>query len=154
MKSRFSFSAFMPLVLCAGFAFLLYFSSTMFTLQEFYDQDALPVLLIPGGLLIIYFFVLLRELRIKVVSVEFGKYEIKVKNFLGLVTRNYNKNEIEGWKTSFFWTNMTPKECIFFYKNGKKIFRITELHHRNYFDLKKLIESEYRFLGTADYSYW
>lgn len=153
MKSKFTFKSYLILVLLCAFSFLIYVIIPNFFNDPYYDDKLFPKIFIPGLIIISFLYLLFGELRTKMIKVEIDKNEIIIKRFFGLKTESYKNQEIDGWKYSHLSSRGGTYEYLYLYKNEKKIIKISEYYHKNYFQIKNKIEAKFKDLGYERFSF-
>jgi hypothetical protein len=92
------------------------------------------------------------ELRTQIIQITIESNQIEKKNYLGF-KQKYNFKDFNGFKTSIISSKSGRFEYLYFKKDDKKIIKISEAYHKNYFDLKKEISSHLKDLGEIEFSY-
>ncbi len=98
--------------------------------------------------LYVWIFLVFGEFRNKIIVISLYNNEIKKKNYLGL-KRKYNYKDFDGYQTSILTAKGQSYEYLYFIKDNKKIIKISEYYHKNYFDLKNEISAHLFFLGEV-----
>ncbi|SEF58875.1 hypothetical protein SAMN05421847_0393 [Halpernia humi] len=153
MKSKFTIKAFLPIILLFPFVYLIFLLLPIVLKENTGYDDKIFVILFPIFLIFIVVILFYGEIRTKFIIVEINKYEIKVKKFLGLFTKSYKVNEIQGWKYSHLASKDRIYEYLYIYKNGKKIIKISQFYHANYSKLKNQIQQNFKNLGYEKFSF-
>ncbi|MGA9213400.1 hypothetical protein, partial [Kaistella sp.] len=144
MKSEFTFKSYFMLILLCAFSFLIYIIIPNFFSDPYYDDKLFPKIFIPGIIIFSFSYLLFGELRTKMIKVEIDKNEIIIKRFFGLKTETYKNSEINGWKYSHLSSRGGTYEYLYLYKNDKKIIKISEYYHKNYFQIKNEIQAKFK----------
>lgn len=153
MKSKFTIKSYLVLILTLGFLCLIFIIIPTFFKNPYYEDKLFPKIFVPGLTVFTFFYLIFGELRTKYINVELNKNEIIVKRFFGLKTEIYRVSEIDGWKYSLLPSRGGTYEYLYLYKNNKKQIKISEFYHRNYKQLKKEIQTQYKSLGYEKFSY-
>lgn len=152
MKTKFTIKAFLLVILTFVFLYLIIIIVPTFYTSEYYADKLFPKIFIPTLMISTFIMLLFGELRTKFVTVELTKNDIKVKRFFGIKTDSYNFSELEGWKYSHLTSKAGTYEYLYLYKNGKKIIKISEFYHKNYFKIKNQIQADLKYLGYEKFS--
>jgi hypothetical protein len=78
--------------------------------------------------------------------------QIEKKNYLGF-RQKYDFRDFNGFQTSIISSKSGRFEYLYFIKDNKKIIKISEAYHKNYFDLKEKISVDLKDLGEIQFSY-
>lgn len=92
------------------------------------------------------------ELRTKIIVIEIKNNYINKKNYLGF-NQNYNFKDFDGFQTSIFVSKGERFEYLYLVKDNKKIIKISQAYHKNYFELKDKISIHLKNLGEIEFSY-
>ncbi|MDR3023586.1 hypothetical protein [Chryseobacterium sp.] len=152
MKTKFTFKAFLPPLLLIPFLYLIISVIPGIFITKNYNTPLFPRIFIPS-ILIFTFFILFGELRTKCINVAINKNEIVVKRFFGILTKTYKTSEIEGWKYSHLTGKGGTYEYLYLYTAGKKVVKISQFYHKNYFNIKNYIQGNFKYLGYEKLSY-
>lgn len=98
-------------------------------------------------------FLILGELRTKIILVTLNNNQIAIKNYSGL-NRNYTFKDFDGYHTSILTSKGENFEYLYLVKNGKKIIKISQAYHKNYGELKNEISKLSNNLGSIKFSYF
>lgn len=152
MKSKFTIKAFLPLILSFAFLYLIIITVPGFYTSEYYADKLFPKIFIPTLMIFTFIMLVFGELRTKFITIELQKNEIRVKRFFGIINEVYNLSELEGWKYSHLTSKGGTYEYLYIYKNGKKIIKISEFYHKNYFKIKNQIQADLKYIGYENFS--
>ena len=153
MKSKFS-----------GWAYFITFYASLFTLillfcivSDIAYNNILPAyfyFIITCCVIFVWCWVVLGELRNKVVSIEIGYDNIIIKRYLGLgPAKTIYFDQLDGFKTSILPSRANLYEFLYLMAGDKKVVKLSQYYHRNYTDLKEaLISANIKDLGFEDYS--
>lgn len=94
------------------------------------------------------------ELRTKMIKVKIENDFLIIKKFGGLSTgKKYYYSDIDGFKTSIVWSKAGDNEYLYLMQGDKKIGKLSDLYHRNYSEMKKVLETKLRDLGNDKYNF-
>lgn len=153
MKSKFTFKSYILPILICGFAFLIPKIVPTFFNNPYYEDKLFPKIFVPAITIFTFIYLLAGELRTKMIKLEIDKNDIIIRRFFGLKTETYKFSEIEGWKYSHLTSSGGTYEYIYLYQNDKKIIKISEFYHKNYFQLKNEIEAKFNYIGYEKFSF-
>ena len=103
--------------------------------------------------LIVLTWLVFGELRTKVISVTIDNDLITTANFLGLgAKRKFDFTEFEGFTTSLLPSNSGTYEYLYLLKDNKKVIKLSEFYHKNYFELKQVLTKRVKFLGDKPFN--
>lgn len=151
MKSNFTFSAYLiPLILTAFFVFgiVVTINNWPINFNEISLIESLIILSFTFPMILLIF----GELRQKFIKIVIDRNTISKQNFLG--TTKYDFRDFDGFQTSFITTKNGLFEYLYLVKDKKKIIKISEQYHKNYFFLKNMIAGKVTFLGEIKFKYW
>lgn len=152
MKSKFTYSSYFLLVLICVFGYLIYIIVPVFFNNPFYDGKLFPKIFVPSLVIFSFVYLLIGELRTKVIIVEIEKDEIRIKRFFGIKVETYKISEISGWKYSHLTSRGGTYEYLYLIKNERKIIKISQFYHKNYSQLKNEIKIKLKCLGYEKFS--
>lgn len=152
MKTRFTIKAFIPIILLPIMVVLLITILIELINNPFYKGKIFPQIFLPGMLIMVIAFLILIEIKHKFIIVEFNENQTKSKKFGGLKILMINNLDIKGWKNSHLTSKGGTYEYLYLYVNEKRIVKISEFYHSNYFIVKNHIESNFNYLGYEEYS--
>jgi hypothetical protein len=152
MRSKFNAGAYILAVLIIVFTIMMCF------LLSLYFWVDLPLgLIIIVNLLFIFAWIwlVIGELRTKVVSVNIGYDNFIVKGYFGLgAAKTFYFNDVEGYKISILPAELTVYEYLYVISAGKKVIKLSQFYHKNYEELKESINAaKITYLGEDDFSY-
>ena len=154
MKTKFTIKSYFVVLLTCFFAILIFKIIPFFFYDPYYDDKLFPKIFVPTLTLFSFFYLLFGEIRTKNILVELESNEIKVKRFLGLKKEIYKFSEIEGWKYSCLTSRGGTYEYLYLYNfNNKKVIKISEFYHSNYWELKDFVKINFKNLGYENFSY-
>lgn len=152
MKSKFTFISYIILILPFVLTFIIFKAIPVFFYTPYYDDKIFPKIFIPSLLTFTFIYLVIGEIRTKFIIVKINENEIIVKRFLGLKTETFKFSEIKGWKYSHLSSRGGTYEFLYLYQNNKKIIKISEFYHKNYYPLKKHIQEKFNYLGYEKFS--
>jgi hypothetical protein len=153
MTSKFKLKAFFPLLcippIIFGLANYIYFT---------FDKTKPTPLLYGLPLILLLTFTILwlffGEFRTKMIKVVLNDNHLLIKHFAGLSTaKKYLYKDLDGFKTSILRSRGGDNEYLYFIKDNKKIGKISDFYHKNYFELKNEISAKLDDLGFEKFSY-
>ena len=153
MKSKFTIKSYFVIILILTFGFLAYYVIPAFFGNPYYDEKLFPKIFVPSILTFSFIYLLFGELRTKMIIVEIGKNEIIIKRFFGLVSKTFRISELNGWKYSHLSSRGGTYEYLYLIKDQKKVIKISQFYHKNYFRLKNEIQAKFKYLGYEKFSY-
>lgn len=148
LRTKFKYWAYVPLIIALGLAILLYVFTILFS-------SNFPIFgyIIVTGLLLLFAWFIFIELKNKVVSITIEDDVIKLAKFLGWGTQTtIQMTDITGYKTSIVPREWDSTEVLYLIVNNKKVIRLSEFYHVNYYDLKHFLIKRFRNLGQEDYN--
>ena len=95
---------------------------------------------------------LLAETRHKIIKIIIDRNTISKRNFLTII--QYNFGDFDGFQTSIINSKNGSYEYLYLVKDNKKLIKISEQYHKNYFEMKDLINQHSKFLGDTKFKYW
>lgn len=111
---------------------------------------SIPLLLF---LLFIIAWLVYGELRTKAIKVRVESNTIIANGFIGLgPDRIYDFKEFDGYKISILPSEYQEYEYLYLLRNHKKVIKVSQFYHGNYFDIKKAITTKTRNLGEEPFS--
>lgn len=93
------------------------------------------------------------EIRTKMIIVEIEDFSISKRNFFGL-RKSFSFKDFDGFQTCLITSKGDTNEYLYLMKNGEKQIVLSEVYHRNYFELKMEVGKRCAFLGEVKFSYW
>ncbi|TXF79234.1 hypothetical protein [Chryseobacterium sp.] len=154
MKTKPTVKAYLLLLLIFSFAVLIVKIIPFFFNNPYYDDKLFPKFFVPTCTIFSFVYLIFGELRTKNIIVEIEINQINVKRYFGLKNEIYKFSEIQGWKYSDLSSKGGSYEYVYLYNyNGKKIIKISEFYHKNYWAIKELIEANFKDLGYEKFSY-
>ena len=153
MKSKFKGWAWF----LAGYAFLFTCILIACILWDIFLNNILPVyfnIIVTFFVAFTWVWIVLGELRNKVILVDIGYDNFVVKRYLGLGTaKTYYFGDMQGYKISFLYSASASYEYMYLIKDDKKIIKLSQFYHKNYDELKQaIIDAHVKDLGIEDYS--
>ena len=152
MKSKFTIKTYLTILLIFAVIFAIIKVTPTFFNNPYYENKTFPKIFVPS-ILILTLLILIGELRTKIIIVKVENNQLEIKKFFGLKIETYKFSEIAGWKYSHQTSKGGTYEYLYLYKNNKKIIKLSEFYHKNYFDLKSKIEGEIKYLGYEPFSF-
>ena len=135
--------------LCTG---LLYFTGKTFLITEyaFTKGYMISAFLLTFAVWVWIFFI---ELRTKAIKVIVDGDTITIKSILGMGwSQKYRFDELDGFVISSIPNGLGENwECLCLLKNKRKVAKISEFYHENYFEIKDMIHSRTFFLGEEPF---
>lgn len=153
MKSKFTIKSYFVILLICAFGVLAYTIIPAFFGNPYYDEKLFPKIFIPTLLIFTFSYLLFGEIRTKMITVIIENQEIIIKRYFGLKTETFKIAEINGWKYSHLTSRGGTYEYLYLIKNGKKIIKISQFYHKNYFKLKNEIQAKFKYLGYEKFSF-
>src|SRR5690606_13126487 len=133
-------------------AFIIFKAIPVFFNTPYYDDKIFPKIFIPSLLVFTFIYIVVGEIRTKFIIVEITENKIIVKRFFGLKREIFKFSEIKGWKYSYLSSIGGTYEYLYFYKNNRKVIKISEFYHKNYYQLKSHIQTKFDCLGYEKFS--
>jgi hypothetical protein len=93
------------------------------------------------------------ELRTQIIEVKILNNYIEKKNYIGF-NQKYKFEDFDGFQTSIISSRSGSFEYLYFIKDNKKVIKISEAYHKNYFDLKEKISGHLKDLGEVKFSFF
>jgi len=117
-------------------------------------KSPIPLYFVIGLFAFTLIWLILGELRTKIIKVILEDGKITVTNFLGLGTKKvFNLDELDGFSISFLPSQGGTYEYLYLILNNKKVVKISEFYHKNYSEFKQVIILKTRDLGNERFSY-
>lgn len=99
--------------------------------------------------------VLIGEIRTKAIVLKIEGSAFTYSRFFGLTLgKTVRFHEIDGFKTSILSSKSGNYEYLYLIQNGKKIAKISQFYHRNYWELKNNISKQSKYLGFEKFNYF
>jgi hypothetical protein len=92
------------------------------------------------------------ELRTKIIEIAIFDNQVEKKNYFGL-KQKFDFNYFDGFQTSILRGKGESHEYLYLVKDKRKVIKISETYHKNYFELKKRIGTDLNNLGKIEFSY-
>jgi hypothetical protein len=151
MESRFSFNAFIiPIITIALLSISICIIKNNWPI-EIEKLRAIDIFMTPLFAFTLAFLVL-GEARQKIIKISIDSNSISKINLFGL--KKYNFRDFDGFQTSFISSKNGTYEYLYLVRNNKKVIKISEQYHKNYFEIKSIITEKSKFLGEIKFSYW
>ena len=152
IRSKFRLWAFLPATMAILLTGLLYFIFSKGVFNSIANPPT-AVYVFAGVFLIILTWLVFGELRTKVISVTIDNDLITSANFLGLGSKQkFVLTEFEGFTTSLLPSNGGTYEYLYLLKDNKKVIKLSEFYHKNYFELKQVLTKRVKFLGDKPFN--
>jgi hypothetical protein len=152
MRSKFSVWAYF--VFCYTVLFCCMFLATIPTIIYFHLQPYIFFAIIALFVAFVCAWLILGELRSKVVTVDMGFDSFKFRRFLGLgPEKTIYFDQLDGFKISYLPTSATVYEYLYIISGEKKVVKLSQFYHKNYLELKQAITESLKNLGEEDFSY-
>ena len=140
LESKFKRGIFIP-VFAAVFLFVLLICIVLFFTGQ--GNDPMFALITVPVSIIFLIWIVRGELRLKAVKVEISNDRIRIRRYLGYgALEEYWFSEMDGYKTVLLQSEYRDYESLSILKNGRKIVRVSEFYHENYFELKDMISAK------------
>jgi len=150
IETRFKFHIYILPILVFTIPVALYNS-----LQEGGFSPNLPlfmILFISSLMIFSFVFLLFGELRTKAIYMKIENDKIIVKPYLGLgLKKEFKIDHFDGYTISDLYSFGGIHEYLYLIKNDKKIIKISEFHHSNYMETKKIIHTKFDFVGRTKF---
>jgi hypothetical protein len=144
-KSKF---AFLPIFIC------VFLTITAFGLIYLTANSPRAGILLPIFYLIFVIYFWLTEFRTRAHKLEIINDKIIKKEYFGLGERKvYDIHNLDGFNTSIQPSKYGSSEYIFIIKQGKRVGSISKFYHRNYDEMKSIIEQKIKNLGSKEYKF-
>lgn len=153
MESKFNFTSYLVLALICGFAYVAFLIIPGFFNDPYYDDKLFPKIFIPSLVFFSFIYLVFGELRTKIIIIKIQPNEIIIKRFFGLKTEVYKNSEINGWVISYLTAQGGTYEYLYLKKGKRKVIKISQFYHKNYFQLKKEIKGKFKDLGYEKFSF-
>ena len=153
MRSQFTFKAIFFVVLSIA---AVIFGMAAYFIEEMAAAEALPLIfsiVLLTFLGFVFGWLFFGEFRTKAIKVELRDTDLVIKKYGGLgpaITFSYN--ELDGFRTSLLTSNGGEYEYLYLLKDSRKIAKISEFYHSNYYDLKAFLEKKLTDLGFEEFS--
>lgn len=150
LSSKFKRGVFIP-VFVAVFLFVLLVLVIILFAGE--GNDPLILLITIPVCILFLVWIILGELRTKAIKVIISYDKIEVRRYLGYgAPVEYWFSEIEGFTTVLLPSEYRDYESLSIIQGGRKIIKLSEFYHENYFELKAKISVKCRELKTEKYN--
>ncbi len=151
MQSKFKFWAFLPVgLLLIVTGLLIVVTLTLF------DKPGFPpfsIFVFYGLFLFVWTWLVFGELRTKIIKAQIHESEIIVFNYLGLGKKKvYCLAQFEGFETALLPSKYGTYEYLYLIQKGKKVIKLSQFYHSNYYDLKLALADRAQNLGQKHYS--
>jgi hypothetical protein len=94
------------------------------------------------------------EMRQKVVTIEIGYDNLILRRYLGLgKAKTIYFDQLDGFRICYLPTNSGYYEYLYVISGNRKVLKLSQFYHRNYFDLKQALSEKLKNLGEEDFSY-
>lgn len=102
--------------------------------------------------LFIWIWLVFGELRTKIIKITIFDNQVQKKNYFGL-KQKFDFNYFDGFQTSILRGKGENHEYLYLVKDKRKVIKVSETYHKNYFELKKRIATNLNNLGKIQFSY-
>jgi len=146
IKSKFTFWNILIVIIAAAFSFLpvmLIMDKSSYDIYGHFRPILIPLLLL---IAIAWTWLVLGLLRKRVTILNLDKNKIFVKNFFQS-KKEYNLNEFLGFEKTIETSRGGSYEVLYLMKEGKSLIHVSEFNHKNYKEIKELIEQNMQNLG-------
>jgi len=107
------------------------------------------VIIFLGLFLFFWIWIVFGELRTKALKVTIQANSIVVSRYLGMgPKRRFDLSEFDGFKTSVLRSKYEAYEFLYLMAADKKIIKLSNYYHKNYFELKNEIAQNINYLGN------
>jgi hypothetical protein len=153
MTSKFSFKSFFP-ILCIPpliFGLICYINFTLNETESPPLLNGIPLVFLLTFAIAWLFF---GEFRAKMIKVIIEDDYVIIKKFGGLSTgKKYLYSDIDGFKISILHSTAMDNEYLYLIQRRKKIAKISDFYHKNYYNLKEELKTRLKDLGFDKFSY-
>ena len=150
LSSKFKRGVFIPVFVAVFLFVLLVFIFILFTGE---GSDPLVALIKIPVCMLFLVWIVWGELRTKVIKVSIRYDRIEVRRYLGYGTPvEYWFSEIDGFTTVLLPSEYRHYESLNLIKDGRKVIKLSEFYHENYFELKEGISVKCKELKTEKYN--
>lgn len=101
------------------------------------------------------FLMIFGELRKRAIKVSVDSETITVRRYLGLGGEELHFfNSFDGYHCSNLEAETRAYEYLYLMREGKKVIKLSEFYHANYYDLKSAIARKVKYKGEIAYNFW
>lgn len=151
LKSRFTFRMLLILILILALAtisIVVLSENLPIKIEQIRWIDVYMAVLF----LFIWIWLVFGELRTKIIKITIFDNQVQKKNYFGL-KQKFDFNYFDGFQTSILRGKGENHEYLYLVKDKRKVIKISETYHKNYFELKKRIATNLDNLGKIQFSY-
>lgn len=151
LKSKFKFRVLLIAILIIALATISIFvltESLPIKIEQIRWIDVYMVVLF----LFTWIWLVFGELRTKIIEIAIFDNQVEKKNYFGL-KQKFDFNYFDGFQTSILRGKGESHEYLYLVKDKRKVIKISETYHKNYFELKKRIATDLNNLGKIEFSY-
>lgn len=148
LHSKFKRGVFIPVIIA-----FIFFVGLILVIIIFTREGGNPLIAIITLPVCIFFliWIIRGELRTKALKVSIGDERIQVRRYLGYgAPVEYWFSEIEGYKIALLPSEYRDFESLNLIKDGRKIAKVSEYYHANYFELKGKISVKCKELKSKN----
>jgi hypothetical protein len=154
IKSKFSLWVLLPVTLTVLSSGLLYIIFKL-VLKPPMENPPTAVYVFTGIFVFTWIWLVFGELRTKAIFIKIDNNTLKAKGFLGLgYAKQYSFNEFDGISTSILPSRWGTYEFLYLIKDNKKVIKISEYYHKNYFEMKQSLISQCKYLGEKRFNFF
>ena len=150
LQSKFKRGVFIPVF--AGLFLLVLLILVVFLFTGDGTNPLIALITIPVCILFLVWIVV-GELKTKAIQVRLSYDRIEVRRYLGRgAPVEYLFSEMEGFATVLLPSEYRDYESLSLIKDGRRIIKLSEFYHENYFELKKTIILKCKKLREEKYN--
>ncbi len=150
LPSKFKYGIFFPVFVAVFLFVLLFLVIFLFTGEG--NDPLIALITIPVCILFLVW-IILGELRTKAIKVTISYDRIEVRRYLGYGNPvEYWFSEIEEFTTVLLPSEYRDHESLNLIKGERKIIKLSEFYHENYFELKENISVKCKELKSEKYN--
>ena len=151
IKSKFKFRA---IIHC--FLVLLLLGILLLIITSTFIGFILPLPPIFFALIFILFWIVILwgEFRTRMVLITIDDNSISSQNYIGLgKKKQFDFKSLKGFKVSNLTSHRGNSEYLYLLLDNKKVIKISEYHHSNYTELKRIIATKTKNLGFESFKW-
>lgn len=152
MRSKFSYTAyFLMLFVLVVLSGLIAYVIFVFRTSEPPYLDGVPLTLLLAS---IFTWLFSGEFRAKIIKTQIEDKYVIIRRYGGLASpRTILYADIDGFNTSILSANTGDYEYLYLMQDGKKIAKISDFYHQNYYEMKAMLKYKLKDLGPVEFSY-